>query len=489
MSEIFETWSEAQLESVLISLESGSRPKGGVSGIHEGLPSIGAEHISETRGFKFGKIKYIPYTFFEKLNRGVIKKGDILIVKDGATTGKVALVSEGFPFDKAAVNEHVFICRVHPLINSNYLHYFLWSQEGKNRILNNFRGSAQGGINTQFVSNTLVPLAPFEEQKRIANKLDGIFEKLDKNKKRLDKIPEIIEGIREGVLEESTTSSDLLTVVDFAKYVNLLKDLKSQRIQICTSKKEKETISEEYDELIKQAKKNKIIEIRTELICHLITKGTTPKKFHYNEHADNIPYLKVYNIVNNKIDFEYKPQYVDRETHDNFLKRSKVYPNDILMNIVGPPLCKVAIIPETFEEWNINQALAIFRPLGGIDTKYLFHFLASGKEIKSFEMNKRGTAGQSNISLAQCRDLKLKLYPLEIQKQISKKIDALLNLADQIEIKYNNTMQTLDELPHSILLKAFRGDLVEHDPNDEPAKKLLERILAEKDKLKKSKKK
>ena len=56
-------------------------------------------------------------------------------------------------------------------------------------------------------------------------------------------------------------------------------------------------------------------------ICHNITKGTTPPASELRE-KDEIPYLKVYNIVNQKINFEYKPQFVHRETHEKLLHRS-----------------------------------------------------------------------------------------------------------------------------------------------------------------------
>jgi len=104
-------WNRYQLSGLLETLESGSRPKGGVRQFEGGIPSIGGEHIDRTGGFDFTEIKYVPEDFYRKLKRGRIEFGDILLVKDGATTGKVALVTEDFPFAEATVNEHVFIPR------------------------------------------------------------------------------------------------------------------------------------------------------------------------------------------------------------------------------------------------------------------------------------------------------------------------------------------------------------------------------------------
>ncbi len=92
-----ENWIEVQLRELLQVFENRSRPKGGVQGILEGIPSLGGEHLASDGGFKFDKLKFIPVTFAAKMKRGLIKESDILIVKDGATTGKHPLWITSFP--------------------------------------------------------------------------------------------------------------------------------------------------------------------------------------------------------------------------------------------------------------------------------------------------------------------------------------------------------------------------------------------------------
>ena len=67
---------------------------------------------------------------------------DILIVKDGATTGKTSFITNEFPFSKAVVNEHVFLIRCSKNIVALYLFRYLWSEEGQRKILSNFQGAA-----------------------------------------------------------------------------------------------------------------------------------------------------------------------------------------------------------------------------------------------------------------------------------------------------------------------------------------------------------
>jgi len=92
-------------------------------------------------------------------------------------------------------------------------------------------------------------------------------------------------------------------------------------------------------------------------------------------------------------------------------------------------------------------------------------------------------AGKPGLNLQNIRDVKLNLPPLEEQKEIVRQVDRLFALADKLEAHYNKAKARIDKLSQSVLAKAFRGELVPQDPNDEPAEKLLERIMQEKAKM------
>ena len=122
-------------------------------------------------------------------------------------------------------------------------------------------------------------------------------------------------------------------------------------------------------------------------VCDFITKGTTPPTGEITEEYENgkIPFLKVYNLsFTGEMLFDENPQYILAETHNGKLARSKVYPNDVLMNIVGPPLGKFTLVTDEFEEWNINQAIAIFRAKERILPRFLLHALMQPKVLEPF---------------------------------------------------------------------------------------------------------
>ncbi|MFQ6065862.1 MAG: N-6 DNA methylase [bacterium] len=103
------SYNTARLLDILQIVESGSRPKGGVRTIESGIPSLGGEHLNSDGGFDFSNIRFVSEDYYKKQTKGKVTYNDILIVKDGATTGKVAIVRENFPYKDCLINEHLFL--------------------------------------------------------------------------------------------------------------------------------------------------------------------------------------------------------------------------------------------------------------------------------------------------------------------------------------------------------------------------------------------
>jgi type I restriction enzyme S subunit len=115
LGEIPKGWKVCPIGEVLSTLETGRRPKGGVSGYTVGVPSVGAESIWGIGQFDFGKTKFVPKEFYEKTSAGRVLHNDVLLYKDGGKPGvfkpRVGMFGHGFPFDRFCINEHVFRMR------------------------------------------------------------------------------------------------------------------------------------------------------------------------------------------------------------------------------------------------------------------------------------------------------------------------------------------------------------------------------------------
>ena len=145
--------------------------------------------------------------------------------------------------------------------------------------------------------------------------------------------------------------------------------------------------------------------VRAGDLCDVITKGATPAQ--QNRGAGDVPFLKVYNIdPKGFIDFAYQPTFIPNHVHSGELRRSRVLPGDVLMNIVGPPLGKVAVVPPDFPESNINQAIAVFRPVR-VEPEFLANCLEDAGLFAWASSRAKRTSTQLNLTLEICRD-----YPL-----------------------------------------------------------------------------
>jgi type I restriction enzyme S subunit len=164
LGEIPRGWEVVTLGSVLDTLETGRRPKGGVSGYSFGVPSVGAESINGIGVFDFSKTKFIPAEFYGRTASGRVKNLDVLLYKDGGKPGefrpRVGLFGYGFPFHEFCINEHVFRMRAQA-VGQHYL-YFAVSDE---RVLLDFANkggkAAIPGINQTDVRSAQI-LKPSE---------------------------------------------------------------------------------------------------------------------------------------------------------------------------------------------------------------------------------------------------------------------------------------------------------------------------------------
>jgi restriction endonuclease S subunit len=166
-------YEQVPLKHYLDFFTSGSRPKGGVSQFNEGIPSIGGEHILDTGEIESINLKYIPKEFHQKNTKSTLFKRDVLIIKDGATTGKVGILQESYPYEEVNINEHVFLLRVKPQYNPYFLFSFLRTSFGQNQLKKEISGGTITGITKNVFDVVQIPLPPRPLQDAIAEEVQA----------------------------------------------------------------------------------------------------------------------------------------------------------------------------------------------------------------------------------------------------------------------------------------------------------------------------
>ena len=305
-----------------------------------------------------------------------------------APIGKVAIAGTEMYCNQGFKN---LICS--DAIYNRYLYHFLKS---KTEYLNSLgRGATFKEISKSIVEEIEIPLPSLEEQRRIADRLDKLSGLIAKRRAQLEKLEDLVK-------------SRFVELFDNGNYPM----------------------------------------VKAEDVCEFITKGTTPPTGEiYAEFDDNrVPYLKVYNLsFDGSLLFDSEPQYISKEIHNGKLSRSKVYPNDVLMNIVGPPLGKFSVVTDEYPEWNINQAISIFRAKQDVLPRFLLSALMQPTVLEPFLKQAVGVR-QLNISLEQCRNLQFPLPPIERQKEF-------VIFAEQTDKSKLTIQQSLDKL--EVLKKAL----------------------------------
>lgn len=392
-------WQVKSLGEVIESLESGGRPKGG--GLVEGdIPSLGAEHLDDDGNFKLQSMKFIPGNYFGKMNNGILRVDDILIVKDGATTGKTSIVRNDFPYRKAAINEHLFIVRTNKeMLHSQFAFYYLYSPMGFLQIMNDFRGSAQGGISRDFVNKVSIPLPPLPIQKQIAE----ILEKADKAKQKRK--------------EASKLTDEFLQSVFIEMFGDPVKNPKGWAVK-------------EFGTVIQSVRYGT---------------GSPPN------YVDNgIPFIRATNIKNNQI-VENELMFISEEDAEK-IQKCKIKEGDLIVVRSGVNTGDAAVIPKKFD-----GTFAAYDLIVELDrTSAIFYsFLINSSYGKAIIEPLSRRAGQPHLNAEQLREIEFYYPPLSLQQQFAE----IVNKTEALKEKQNQSEQELENLFQSLMQRAFKGEL------------------------------
>lgn len=445
-------WIEVALDDVVDKIVGGGTPSKTVPSYFQGnIPWMTVKDMN----------KFVLTDTVDHISEEAVKNSATNIIPAGTpiiatrmSLGKMVRAN----FD-SAINQDLKAIFINENVSNIYFEY--WYRSISHKIQEMGTGTTVKGIRLEDIKQLSFAVAPLAEQQQIAQKLDELLAQVDALKTRLDTIPKILKRFRQSVLAAAVSGG--LT--------------------------EEWRRSDEYE-----LKGNKYLPLswkseQAQNVCLKVQSGSTPRDNPFDQNG-TVPFLKVYNIVNQKIDFNYKPQFVTAEVHEKSLKRSIALPNDILMNIVGPPLGKIAILTNQYPEWNLNQAITLFRTNPEfLQFMYLYYVLCEGELVRDVMPETKGSVGQVNISLSQCRDALIPVPPLKEQTEIVRRVEQIFAHADQIEKRVKDAQARVNHLTQSILAKAFRGELTaewraqnpELISGENSAAALLERIKVERD--------
>ena len=380
--------------------------------------------------FELGNLKIMPFTDSE-IEKCTVKKGDLLVC-EGGDIGRAAI----WQFEnEIRIQNHLHRLRPYDRIYTKFYYYIMYLYKANGRI--NGNGIGLQGLSSNALHNIIVPVPPVEEQKRIVDSIDSVLSLIEQIESHKQNLSSQIDNIKSKILDLAIRGKLVPQDSNDEPASVLLERIRAEKEELIKQGKIKRNKKESVifkgsDNSYYQDLPSNWIKIRLSTISEIITKGTTPRGGKVAYSQSGIGFLRAENIAGyDKLDLS-NLNYVDEESHNNYLKRSILKENDILITIAGT-LGRTAIVPQQALPLNTNQAVAIVRLVNNrlINVKYLVYALNS-PIIKSDLLAKSVDMAIPNLSLENIADCNISLPPLVEQKRIVDEIEKIFAILDDI---------------------------------------------------------
>ena len=168
-----------RIEDMPHTLETGKRPAGGVKGIGNGIPSIGAENIKGLGCYDYSKTKFVPEEYAASMKRGKINGYELLIYKDGGKPGyfipNFAIFGEGYPYKEMCLNEHVFKLDFGNKGYSLFAYFFFKTKQIMSYLNAQGAKAAIPGINSKDIEVIRMPSLDNDYVQNYCNEVEDIL--------------------------------------------------------------------------------------------------------------------------------------------------------------------------------------------------------------------------------------------------------------------------------------------------------------------------
>jgi type I restriction enzyme, S subunit len=324
---------------------------------------------------------------------------------------------------------------------------FLWRYVRQKSFREDAQAVMSGAVGQQrvpadWLKDHLIPLPPLPEQRRIMTKVDGLTARTARARKELDRIPILI-----------------------ARYKQRLLALAAEGL--LTRNWRGETHAAEW-------KQTTVVDLAETTFDGPF--GSNLKSADYVDSGVRV--VRLENIGNLRFIRE-KETFISKAKFKS-LQRHELKPDDVIFSSFIAEEIRVCLLPKDLETVAINKADCFCVRVDR--QKCLPQFLAYRLASPTcYEVLKEGVHGATRprISLTHLKQFQIDLPPLEEQAEIVRRIESAFGWLDRMATDHAAAARLIPKLDAAILSKAFRGDLVPQDPNDEPASALLDRIKNE----------
>lgn len=482
-SKLPEGWSTAAVEDIAQTATGGTPSRKREQYYGGTIPWVKSGDLND--GLITGTSESITDQGLHDSNAKVFPRGAVCVALYGATVGKLGILDID-----AATNQAV--CGIFPEggIESKFVFYSLRNE--RENLISQAQGGAQPNISNGIVKKTVLRVPPLAEQRRIVAKIEALQERSAKARDAVAEVGPLLQQFRQSLLAAAfrgdltadwradhpglEPASELLNRIrrerrrnwekaDFAKH-----EAKGKRPPKDWQDKYKEP--EPVDE--------SNLPVLPDGWCWEPLEALVPAEYPVvygiilpGPHVpDGVPYVRPTDIMNGAIHYDQLPR-TSPEIAAKY-ERASLKGGDLVFSVVGT-IGKSLIVDEHLSGANITQSSVRIRMLSPFTALMILRALQSQPLRRQMDLLQFGNAVQ-RLNVEHMRRLAIPVPPIEEWNFLSELIESSLDSVRAIEVLLAKSESDVTELDQSILSKAFRGELVPQDPNDEPASVLLERI-------------
>lgn len=422
------------------------------------VPVLRANNIQD-RHFELDGLVYVPSELVSPVQ--IIAKGDVVIATSSgsiAVVGKAAQAQEDLG---AGFGAFCGLIRPSREISPGYFGHFFSSEHYRSSVSAMARGVNINNLKKSHFESLCLPLAPLDEQRRIATKLDATLADVDACRQRLDGVAAILKRFRQAVLAAATSGE-------------LTREWREDNpIDEDTGDNEVASLIEKW--ISSQLRGKAKIPAEPDLRCWtteipqswhlgsvsmfaecLDSQRIPVKKDKRNAVQGTYPYYGANGIVDMVDEYIFDGELVLVTEDETFYGREK------------------PIAYRSSGKCWVNNHAHVLRPEDAVAADYLCYCLMHYPVLPWLT----GTTGRAKLTQGVLNSLPVAIPPRIEMERIVSRVQELFSLADQLEAKLTDARKIVDRLTPALLAKAFRGELVPQDPSEEPASVLLERIRA-----------
>ena len=475
-------WAAGSLEELAKVTMGNSPPSTTYNEKMKGLPLInGPVEFSD------GQLGRTHITKFTSAPTRVCEEGDFLLCVRGSTTGRSNIAA----FD-ACIGRGVAAIQAYEY--QPYVNHFVAAK--RESLYSKGTGSTFPNISQKQINAIEIKVPPLCEQTRIVTAIESLQQRSARARALLTEVDPLLANLRQSILQAAFSG-------------RLTADWRAKNPDV-----------EPADQLLARIRTERRQRWETDQLANFEAKGKKPPKNWEDKYKEPqpvddtaLPELPEGWCWTNMEELSYWSMYGPRfsnDAYDSFgarVLRTTDFSDDGTVDLDTPP--QIPLDEETLEKYKVNKGdilitrtgslgtLAVFP--GGADSIagaflihyklmttaelcwWVFHFLKGPAGQDGLIGGGAGT-GRPNLNMPRINSISIPFAPISEQKQILTKLEESFSALILLENGVQNSISFLSQLDQSILSKAFKGELVPQDPNDEPASELLARIRAAREK-------